>query len=95
MPFVKGQSGNPAGRKPSQPLITPSLRRMLTDKGRDGLTVGEQVAAVLLSLARSGNVEAIKLVLDRVDGKVPNPLDLTSGGAPLIKAYIGVDLERI
>lgn len=93
MPFQKGQSGNPNGRPKSEQAITPALRRLLAAK-REGKTRAEHVANVLLSLAENGDVNAIKVVLERVDGKVMDHLDLTSGGQPLVKAYVGVDVDK-
>lgn len=69
--FAKGQSGNPGGR-PKDSLTT-AIRTQIAKKapGVD-VTYREVIALKLLELAGSGNIEAIKLVLDRVDGKVPD-----------------------
>jgi hypothetical protein len=58
--FEKGKSGNPAGRPPSICNITAAtLRKNLTDELPDILTK-------LVELAKGGDIQAIKLILDRV-----------------------------
>jgi hypothetical protein len=56
--FVKGQSGNPAGRKPgSGPLQ--KLRKALTPHA-------EEFAEILLKKARDGDLHALRLALERI-----------------------------
>jgi Mg/Co/Ni transporter MgtE len=82
--FQKGQSGNPAGRPKSEPTITPWLKRLLADK-RDGKTRAEHVAEQLVSMAESGDQLAIKTLLERIDGKVLEQIDLSVRGE-IVKA---------
>lgn len=77
--FEKGQSGNPAGRPRNEQAITPLLRRLLQEK-RAGKTRAEHVANTLLSLAEDGDLNAIRTVLERIDGKVLDQIDVTSNG---------------
>jgi hypothetical protein len=79
MPFQKGQSGNPAGRPRNEQTITTVLRRLLLEK-EDGKARAEHVAISLIRLARAGDVNAIKLVFERIDGKVTEPVDVTTDG---------------
>lgn len=60
-----GQSGNPGGRPPG-PTATTVLREML--EANDGEKLRE-IAKVLLSLAMTGDIKAIREVLDRAYGK--------------------------
>lgn len=83
MPFQKGQSGNPAGRPRNEQTITTVLRRLLAEK-QDGTTGAEHVAATLLKMATDGDVKAIAIVLERIDGKVTEPIDVTSKGKRLV-----------
>ena len=72
-----GESGNPAGRAPIGPLVTPALRRYAALTAREffaldlytGCTMAEVVAAALLTRAmeREGD-KARAQVLDRLDG---------------------------
>jgi len=65
-----GQSGNPGGR-PEGKSITAELRKLI-DKG----TNAEDIANVLYDIAKSklnrNQIIALKELLDRTDGKVPD-----------------------
>lgn len=57
--WVKGQSGNPAGRRPGQRhRSTVLLEKLLTEDAAE-------VAQAVVELAKTGNIAAAKLVLDR------------------------------
>lgn len=83
--WTKGTSGNPAGRRKGQPAIVlaPILRRVLMEiqavpDGEGGTltkTNRELIVEKLIDLARGGDLDAIKIVLERVDGRVPVPKD--------------------
>jgi hypothetical protein len=66
--FQPGQSGNPAGRPKGQSL-TARLRRYLDAPGKDGRPRADRLAETLAELALSGDIRAIRMVLDRLDGK--------------------------
>jgi hypothetical protein len=79
-PWVKGQSGNPAGRKP----VLAEIRQKYLDNV-DGL-----LAAILLSAHSSlksgktaAGVAAAHEFLDRITGKAPQPIVGEDGGAPI------------
>src|SRR5436853_3706870 len=74
MTFQKGQSGNPGGRPRSEQGITPWLKRLLFEKA-NGQTRAELIATTLLNMAIDGDVNAIRVVLERVDGKVLQPIE--------------------
>ena len=65
--FQKGQSGNPNSRPTNEQRITPLLDQ-------------KRIARVLVGMAESGDLNAIKVVLDRVVGKAQERFDLTSDG---------------
>lgn len=84
MAWVKGQSGNPKGRPALTPELGPAIRKLLREKDESGQTNKEKVARALMVRALAGEIEAIKVVLDRVDGKVPSPVEMSGpGGEPL------------
>jgi hypothetical protein len=74
MPFVKGQSGNPKGRPPAVPTFARVLRAQL-DAVRDGSSTRDLLAAVVVDKALAGDLDAVKWIVDRVDGKVPDRLE--------------------
>jgi hypothetical protein len=60
--FRQGQSGNPGG-KPKDPFLR-ALRTRLTDE--DAATMLD----VLIAMAKSGNLKAIEMLWDRLEGRV-------------------------
>ena len=69
IPFKPGESGNPGG-KPEGKSITAELRKLI-DKG----TNAEDMAMILLNMAKRMNpdqLRALRELLDRTDGKVPD-----------------------
>jgi hypothetical protein len=93
MAFKKGQSGNPAtqfsasnqpenpGRKPKLPEIDVLLADMFGDTG-EGKSGAEIVMKSLYDEARSGNVRAAEVLLNRMYGMVKQESDInlkTSG----------------
>lgn len=67
-----GQSGNPNGRPKSKPFRE-ALRRAIAAAG-DDRDVLKDVADSLVAEALSGDVQAIRELADRLDGKVAQPL---------------------
>lgn len=74
MPFVKGQSGNPTGK----PKGMISLVTIIKQKLRAHPEEAGAIIAALFERAKSGDVKAIEICLERVDGKVTQ----TYGGDP-------------
>jgi len=70
-----GQSGNPAGRPPVARSFADLLRAELALE-KAGQTNRAAIAAKAVQMARAGNLEAMKWVADRTDGKVPERLEL-------------------
>lgn len=76
--WQKGQSGNPKGRAPRGQAMADQLRKLLRAKDADGRTNREKVATAVLEVAIGGNIEAAKLIFERIDGKVADHLDVES-----------------
>lgn len=74
--FRPGTSGNPGGRPKGRSLVA-LLRERLTGPalgprgkpGPEGMTLGDQVVEALAIAAASGDVKAIKELLDRTEGR--------------------------
>ena len=69
MPFVKGQSGNPAGRKPGTKLKGTAFKEALARVIESGVGLDE-IARALIAKGLAGDVSALKEIADRLDGKV-------------------------
>ena len=72
--FEKGKSGNPGGRPPSK--LNKLLSRYL--RVRDGDKTREQkLVEQIYELALAGDMRAVALIWDRMEGKVKEPTDLS------------------
>jgi hypothetical protein len=67
MAFEAGKSGNPGGRPKEKPFRE-ALNLAITDAGDDRRKLRE-IAAKLLDKAAEGDIQAIREVADRLDGK--------------------------
>jgi hypothetical protein len=72
IPFKPGQSGNPRGR-PKGSGVTDRLKRILAE---DDGKVSEALAKSMLQAALRGDHRFVKEILDRVEGKVTDKLDI-------------------
>ena len=81
----KGQSGNPAG-KPKGTLHFKTLFLRAIEEIGAQTSSGEKIkwdaviVRKLLKMASDGNIRAIEVILDRVDGKPAQSLDVTTQG---------------
>lgn len=71
MPFAPGQSGNPGGKPKRAKIFTQSLLTALKRVDEENVEAIQRIADKLVTLAATGDVQAIKEVADRVEGKVP------------------------
>lgn len=67
MVFKKGQSGNPGGR-PKSKLFREALLAELADAGDDKEELRD-IARKLIDMAKDGDIQAVKEVADRLEGK--------------------------
>ena len=72
MPFQKGNTGFPANQHRAK-LFTEALRIEIAAAGPDHKAL-RRVARALLAEALRGNVAAIGMIADHLDGKVPQPV---------------------
>jgi hypothetical protein len=77
--FKPGQSGNPGGKPKSN--LNKLLSQFMAGKDTgDRVSREKRLAEKLGRLALSGDMDAIRYVWDRLEGKIPQPVDLESGG---------------
>jgi hypothetical protein len=112
--FVPGQSGNPGGRPSKRPLTMALVRigeSELPDRWRKklglwtGATWFEAIAMATVHEAAKGNPAAAKEIRKSIEGKSPQPIELTAEfdfvgkseahKALLMKLGIDVDDDRI
>jgi hypothetical protein len=76
-PWPKGVSGNPGGR-PKKKLVTDELERLLEAEAPEagGRTWATVIAEALLHQARKGDVRAITELINRIEGKPLQPVEL-------------------
>jgi HPt (histidine-containing phosphotransfer) domain-containing protein len=87
-PFQKGVSGNPGGR--GKALITRALREELEAPAEDSptLTNAQVIARKLVSMAKSGEIQAIKEIADRAEGKPRQSVTLTMDTRERLEAAV-------
>lgn len=96
--FKKGVSGNPNGKPPGTLSMTNKIKEFLLEMGKDGETHGDKLKRAIVLRAITKSDVLAKEILDRVDGKVPQQTDVTSGGKPIsfdTKSLTNEQLERL
>ena len=94
--FEPGQSGNPDGRPRSRRVNKALLGLLDAVDEKSGLTGAEAIAKVWMKEALKGNIFAIREILDRTEGKVPNLFigDVTHSDVSKIKEKLMAKLIR-
>jgi GH15 family glucan-1,4-alpha-glucosidase len=75
MPFPKGVSGNPEGRRKNRPwrdALNRAVQRATT--GKVDYVALDALADALVAAGLAGEVNALKEIGDRIDGKVPQAI---------------------
>ena len=76
VPFQKGQSGNPGGRPKGMSLVAQLKEELLKPaSGSTTTTNKEMVAHKLVQMAIAGDVPAIRLCFEYIDGKATQPVE--------------------
>ena len=93
--WKKGESGNPKGRPPKDISITSLVKEILEQEGAGGKTHAQLVAEAMVKLAEDchfkGNVAAIKELLERVEGKVPDKHEIETGDISIVYKQVNKD----
>ncbi len=92
--FQPGQSGNPNGR-PKGRSITAILRRLLDEVDEaTGQSRGEMIAREMVLKAALGSHKFAREILDRTEGKVTQPVDVTTQGEAIRTVFYVPDNGR-
>ncbi len=92
--FKPGQSGNPGGR-PRGTTLTKLIAGLLEkDELKDvdlngGPKVADAMVHTIVKKAIEGDYRFVELVMNRIDGKVPNPITIdTHDTTELVRGYL-------
>jgi len=88
--FQPGESGNPSGHAKGESFAV-VLRAELAEL-RDGRTTRQAIAQKAVQLALKGNLDAIKWIADRTDGKVPDRLEVPQETAELLDDVLRLEI---
>ena len=99
-----GESGNPNGRPVGVPNTKTRLQRLLllTQDMKnpvtgmvEGFTVAEQMDLAQIIAARKGDTRAYNAIVDRLEGKAAQAMDITTNGKDIteIKALTDEELD--
>ena len=89
--YIKGNTGNPGGR-PKNTLTAILKEKMIEDVliGDKWLTTGDLIVDQAIQLALDGDMQAIKWIFERVDGRpIPMRLELVNEHKPFRILDIG------
>lgn len=81
-PFQKGESGNPGGLPRGTPKVSIALMKLLRMNPSELFTPASRAESLALALyerASTGDVAAIRELVDRTDGKSPATLNVNAG----------------
>jgi hypothetical protein len=83
--FQKGQSGNPLGRPKKGETFSEALERESEEMVNNGsISKRDALAKVLYNEAAKGNLKAIEMIMDRIDGKPRQSIDQTNKNLSVI-----------
>ena len=90
IPFVKGHKGGPG--RPKLPDLKEIMAKVLGGQTAEGRTEAEAIIEAMKRKAKSGDVKATQLLLDRGFGKVKESLDITTDGEKINKPSIQIEI---
>jgi hypothetical protein len=72
-----GESGNPTGKKKGTRHFSTLIREAITKVATDtGTSDDKEIVRALVEKAKAGDLKAVDMVLDRVDGKAEETINL-------------------
>jgi len=85
---LKGKTGakaNPNGRPPKEWTWAGLIKEAMEEMADDGEPIKKKVSKSLMIKALSGDVQAIKEIGDRIDGKPKQAVDVNNSGSLEVK----------
>jgi hypothetical protein len=84
----KGESGNPAGRKPKADCLISCIKSELAKHPYDGKATNEQlIASALVGMAAKGNLKAIEILMSFTTPKPAQGINLGGEGGVAIRVF--------
>lgn len=75
MAFVKGQSGNPNGRpKTQRAMFSEEIMRLCHEQN-----LHKAVIAKMARMALDGDVQCMKMIIERIEGKATTRVEVSTG----------------
>ena len=95
--FQPGQTGNPNGSSKAARLTALLRRKLLqaVDTDPEKRTEGELVMQALIDAAKQGGSKHIEIILERMEGKVPQGVIGPEEARKQLAEMLGVDLEEL
>lgn len=78
--FKKGQIANPNGRPKREWTVQGLIEDAMEEADETGVPAKKIIYQKLVALAKRGDIQAIKELNDRLDGKAKQSTDITTGG---------------
>lgn len=94
MPFKPGQVANPQGRRAEPKPWRDALRHALSLEGPDGRKLLDVLAARVVQMAVDGDMEAVKEVANRLDGKPLQQINVADADGDAFGVGLVQELER-
>lgn len=94
MPFEKGQSGNPGGRKKDKPWAD-ALRLVVNRDDDEGKKRLVKIAEQCVKAAEAGDLQAMREIGDRLDGKPAQAIIGGDDDDPVIKSVTKIELVGV
>lgn len=94
MGFQPGNNANPRGRPRKNETMTAALRGALAEKTADGWPRRKAIAKKLAELAERGDMDAIRYVFDRIDGKSVERQEITGADGAAAFTLVFDRLQR-
>jgi ribosomal protein L17 len=69
--WVRGRSGNPTGKSKTK-ILTDQLKALLVQSPERVRTIADKI----ITLAEDGDLEATKLIFERIEGKVTQSVEI-------------------